>query len=103
MLALLGQRAPALAALAEGGQLARKNGNKYAAELMRNRVIEIHALLGERAAALGELTKRRDRPGVLVYDLAARMELFSLWDDPAFKAVVNERASHTPLPLSLKL
>ena len=103
MLATLGQRAPAMAALAEASQLARKNGNKYMAELMRNRVIEVHALLGERAAALDELGKRRGRPGMLVYDLGARMELFSLWDDPAFKAIVNDPASHAPLPLTLKL
>lgn len=103
MHALLGQKPAAMAALNQAAQQTQKLGGRYAAEALRHRVIDLHALLGERGAALDELRRRLGRPGLLVHDLDLRLELFPLWQDPGFRSILKDPASNTPLQLTLKV
>jgi hypothetical protein len=60
-------------------------------------------LLGEREQAIELIKKRLLAPGTFINDLRVHLNFASVWDDPAFKAIVNDPASNAPLPLTLKL
>lgn len=99
LLALQGQKAQALAAAGDAVQMARKNGDRMLAEVLGHRLVAVQALLGDKAAAIEELRKRRGRIGFLVRDMAADMAFAPLWDEADFKALLGDPASSEPIPL----
>lgn len=103
MHALLGQRESAFAAFEGSVKGALSGGNLFLGERVKNRIVGVHALLGETAQANAELRKRLPHPGTFIHDLRVSLELAPLWDDPEFKRIVADPASNAPLPLTLKL
>ena len=64
--------------------------------------IDLRARLGDREQALQEMSRQLKEPGSLVHGYRVDVALFSLWDDPAFQAIVNDPASNAPLPFGLE-
>jgi tetratricopeptide (TPR) repeat protein len=98
--AVLGEREAAFAdydrerkaAVAEMGHY---NGTLFA----ENDLLTLYALLGDRELALQELRKQVNLPIAPLYYCYVFGTLVSLWDDPRFKAIANDRANDAPLPL----
>ena len=98
--AVLGEREPAL--LAHAREVAASSVMGLAnAENARRHILEIKALLGDRDEALAELARELKLPGAHAHDMRVRISLASLWDDAAFKALVNDPANNTPLAFTV--
>ena len=100
--ALLGEREAALAAYERMLAVAKISEAPAYAELMNRKSLDVHALLGDRDAALAEMTRQLKLPASHPYVLPIDLALASLWDDPRFKAIVNDPANNAPLPLDAK-
>jgi tetratricopeptide (TPR) repeat protein len=102
LLAILGERKLAFAALGKAVAAAEPAGNFFYIEDARRKSLDLHALLGERKEALEELSRQLKLPGSRIHDLRVNLALASLWDDPSFKAMVNDPANNAPLPFDAR-
>ncbi len=98
-LAILGQREAAFDRLRLAMSKSRFFGEKVSID---HTITVIHALLGERAAALAGMRREVGLPYSYVRDYRTSLPFSSLWDDPEFLAIVNDPANNAPLPLDLK-
>ena len=98
--ALLGEREAALAAHAREVAAASTSGLS-SAEFARRHVLQVKALLGDRADAIAELARQLRMPGGHPNDMKVNLTLASLWDDPKFQALVNDPANNAPLAFTV--
>src|SRR5207302_7056360 len=70
----------------------------YAELMQRKSLVEVHALLGDRDAALAEMSRQLKLPRSHPHAMRVDLALASLWDDPKFQAIVNDPANNAPLP-----
>lgn len=96
--AIQGEREAALAEHRRTHNLVLASEGPGSAEDYSRELIELHALLGDREQALKELSRQLRLPGSFVNSYRRNLALFSLWDDPEFKAIVNDPANNAPLP-----
>ena len=100
MLALLGERGAALSTFDQGIKAMGTRGNRHMMAYMHARIIDVHALLGEKDKALEKLRARLRQPGGMIHDLRLRLALLPMSKDPAFQAIVDDPASNAPIPLT---
>jgi len=96
--AMLGEREPAFAALAQSVAVSRSVAGAMYAGKAASFSAHLHALLGDRELALSELEQNQKLPDAPVHDLAVTESLASLWDDPKFKTLIADPANNAPLP-----
>jgi TolB-like protein/class 3 adenylate cyclase/Tfp pilus assembly protein PilF len=101
--AILGERDAALAEHRRAHALAVASKDHYrTADDVSDDILGLNALLGDREQALQELSRQLKKPGSFAHFIRFDGALFSLWDDPAFKGIVNDPANNAPLPLNLQ-
>ena len=100
--ALLGERKAAFDALRRAQALAAARADQSDIESTRRLSLYLHAMLGDREQALKELANQLKLPGSSPNIFRIELEFASLWNDPAFQAIVNDSANNDPLPLDLK-
>lgn len=97
--ALLGERQTALAAHEKAVALAGSTQGPGSAAQARQELPGLLALLGDREAALAEISRLLKGPDFLAHRQRVAVELASLWEDPEFLAMVNDPTNNAPLPL----
>ena len=100
--AILGERDAALAEHRRAHTLTVASKNLSGAASIYRESITLRALLGDREQALQEMSRQLKEPRSAVQSLRYDVALFSLWDDPAFLAIVNDPANNAPLPFGLE-
>jgi len=100
--AILGEREAALAEHRRSHTLALASKDLSRADNIYREVLGLRALLGDREQALQELSRQLKLPRSVASDYRVSLQLFSLWDDPAFKAIVNDPANNAPLPFNVQ-
>jgi len=100
--ALLGQRDLAAAAHAQATAVAKEEGGTFDEDQARRYSLALYTLLGNRKEALSEMLRQLKLPDSHVHEFRVSIELADLWDDPAFKAIVNDPANNAPLPFNLQ-
>jgi TolB-like protein/DNA-binding winged helix-turn-helix (wHTH) protein len=99
MHALLGERKLAFSAHASAVALGEKTYGNQPADFTYRQILQVHALLGDRAEALAELGRQLKLPNSCPYAFPVDIDLVSLWDDPQFQALVNDPKNNAPLPI----
>jgi TolB-like protein len=97
--AMLGERKPALVAHEQGVAWAR-NVSPFLAELATRRLAHVYALLGDSREAVAELKRQVKLPAMLVHDIRVHLAFASLWENPQFKALVDDPVSNAPIPFN---
>ena len=100
--ALLGEQKEAFAAYEHMLSVARNTESTLYTEAMRRKLLDLYAVLGRRDDALDELSRQIKLAAAHPHDMRVTLTLASLWDDPKFKAIVNDPASNAPLPFDAK-
>ena len=94
--AMLGERSEAMAAHAQKVAWA-KNESPWSAELASRELPEVLALLGEIDEAISALKRQVHSQYFFVHDIRVSLPYASLWDNPQFKAFVDDPASNAPI------
>jgi len=102
LLALLGRRDEAFALHARYVESQRVTGNLWWLETAQREVLALHALLGDRKAALAEAARQLKLPGVRPYNFLNEIVVAPLWDDPEFLALINDPANNAPVSFDVK-
>ena len=100
--AVLGEGKEAFAAYERMLSVARDSESTFYTEIMRRKLLDLYAVLERRDAALAELSRQLKLAASHPNDLRVTPTLASLWDDPRFKAIVNDPANNAPLPFDAK-
>ena len=100
--ALLGDRDAAFAAYERMVAVAKTAEAPAYAELMSRKSLDLHALLGDHDTALAEMSRQLKMPASYPHEFSTYLPLASLWQDPKFKAMVNDPANNAPLPFEAK-
>ncbi len=69
------------------------------ADFAYRRIVDVYALLGDRKDAIAEIARQLRLPSAWPHEYRVHMELASLWDDPEFKALVDDPKNNAPLPI----
>jgi adenylate cyclase len=99
VLAMLGRKDAALAAMEKAVRARAPSGNQYSTELQRRRLAYVHALLGNSAEAIAMLRRQARCPGFHIHEARVTLPLASVWNHPDFLALVADPATTAPLPL----
>ena len=97
--AILGNAGAALAAQKRAHSAAIAEKNLLDAAAFDQDLHRIQAILGHRELALKEISRQLKLPELLAADIRQDIACFSLWDDPTFKAIVDDPANNGPLPI----
>ena len=100
--AVLGERDAAFNALEKRVSMARDRGELRNAETQQRDRLRLLALLGDRERALAEVERQLKLPGSFPHAMRVDPWIASLWDDPKFKALVNDPANNAPLRFDMK-
>jgi TolB-like protein len=100
--AIFGEREKAFAALAQAVAVQIGEGNLCAAAQVQKRSASLYALLGERKAAIAEVAQQLHFHSSHVHDLRLQLDLVTLWNDPEFKALMDDPMNNAPISFQMK-